>query len=93
MLFRSIELLAGGCEGFRRFCIEGLEPDLPRIEALLGGSLMLVTALTPAIGYDRAAAIAEHAHSRDLTLRQAALELGHLSGEAFDELVRPERMV
>jgi fumarate hydratase class II len=92
-LLESVELLAGGCEGLRRFCLEGLEPDRGRIEALLVGSLMLVTALTPAIGYDRAAAIAEYAHHRDLTLREAALELGHLSGEEFDALVRPERMV
>jgi fumarate hydratase class II len=54
---------------------------------------MLVTALTPAIGYDKAAAIAEHAHHKGLTLREAALGLGHLSGEEFDSLVRPERMV
>jgi fumarate hydratase class II len=92
-LLESVELLAGGCEGFRLFCLEGLEPDRGRIEALLVGSLMLVTALTPSIGYDRAAAIAEHAHHRDLTLREAALELGHLSGEEFDRWVRPERMV
>jgi fumarate hydratase class II len=92
-LLESIELLSGGCEGFRRFCIEGLEPDRARIEALLAGSLMLVTALTPAIGYDRAAAIAEHAHHHGLSLREAALGLGHLSGEDFDALVRPERMV
>jgi len=92
-LLESIELLAGGCEGFRRFCIEGLEPDRARIEALLAGSLMLVTALTPAIGYDRAAAVAEHAHHHGLSLREAALGLGHLSGEDFDALVRPERMV
>jgi fumarate hydratase class II len=54
---------------------------------------MLVTALTPAIGYDKAAAIAEHAHQRGLTLREAALELGHLSGEDFDRWVQPEGMV
>jgi fumarate hydratase class II len=92
-VLESIELLSGGCEGFRRFCIDGLEPDRVRIEALLAGSLMLVTALTPAIGYDRAAAIAEHAHHQGLSLREAALGLGHLSGEEFDALVRPERMV
>ena len=92
-VLESIELLAGACEGFRCFCLEGLEPDRGRIEALLVGSLMLVTALTPAIGYDKAAAIAEHAHHRDLSLREATLELGYLSGEDFDALVRPERMV
>jgi fumarate hydratase class II len=92
-LLESIELLSGGCTGFRRFCIDGLRPDHGRIEALLASSLMLVTALTPAIGYDKAAAIAEHAHHRGLSLRQAALELGHLSGEEFDRLARPESMV
>ncbi|MFM7239929.1 MAG: class II fumarate hydratase [Cyanobium sp.] len=92
-VLESIELLTGGCEGFRRFCIEGLQLNRGRIESLLESSLMLVTALTPAIGYDKAAAIAEHAHHHDLTLREAALELGHLSAEEFDQWVRPERMV
>jgi fumarate hydratase class II len=92
-MLESIELLRGGCVGFRQFCIEGLELNRGRIEALLESSLMLVTALTPAIGYDKAAAIAEHAHHQGLTLREAALGLGHLSGEEFDRLVRPELMV
>jgi fumarate hydratase class II len=92
-LLESIALLSGGCDGFRRFCIEGLELNRNRIDALLASSLMLVTALTPAIGYDKAAAIAKHAHHHDLSLRQAALQLGYLSGEDFDALVRPERMV
>lgn len=92
-LLESIDLLTGACEGFRRYCIDGLQLNRNRIEALLDSSLMLVTALTPAIGYDRAAAIAEHAHHRNLTLRQAALELGQLGAEEFDALVRPERMV
>ena len=92
-LLESIELLSGACEGFRRFCIEGLRINERRIEALLDSSLMLVTALTPAIGYDKAAAIAEHAHHHDLTLREAALALGHLGSEEFDALVRPENMV
>jgi fumarate hydratase class II len=92
-LLESIELLSGGCEGFRRFCLEGLQLNRGHIAALLESSLMLVTALTPAIGYDKAAAIAEHANHKGLTLREAALELGHLSDEDFDALVRPERMV
>jgi fumarate hydratase class II len=92
-LLESIELLRGASEGFRLFCIEGLELNGERIEALLQSSLMLVTALTPAIGYDRAAAIAEHAHQHDLSLREAALGLGQLSAEQFDQLVRPEQMV
>ena len=92
-LLESIELLSGACDGFRRFCLADLQLNRERIAALLKSSLMLVTALTPAIGYDKAAAIAEHAHHKGLTLREAALELGHLSGEDFDALVRPEQMV
>ena len=92
-LLESIELLAGGCEGFLAFCVEDLQPDRQRINQLLESSLMLVTALTPAIGYDRAAAIAEHGHRHGLSLRQATLELGHLSGEEFDALVQPSQRV
>jgi fumarate hydratase class II len=92
-LLESIELLSGACDGFRRFCLEDLQLNRERITALLESSLMLVTALTPAIGYDKAAAIAEHAHHKGLTLREAALELGHLRGEDFDRWVKPERMV
>lgn len=92
-LLESIELLSGACDGFRRFCLEGLQLNRGQIAALLESSLMMVTALTPAIGYDKAAAIAEHAHHKSLTLREAALELGHLSGEDFDRWVMPERMV
>jgi fumarate hydratase class II len=92
-LLESIELLSGACDGFRRFCLADLQLNRERIAALLESSLMLVTALTPAIGYDKAAAIAEHAHHKGLTLREAALELGHLSGEDFDRWVMPERMV
>jgi len=92
-LLESIALLSGGCDGFRRFCIEGLELNRARIDDLLASSLMLVTALTPAIGYDKAAAIAEYAHHHGLSLREATLTLGHLSGEEFDRWVQPERMV
>jgi fumarate hydratase class II len=92
-VLESIELLAGGCEGFRCFCIEGLRADEHRISALLDRSLMLVTALTPAIGYDRACAIARHAHAHQLSLREAALVLGEIDAASFDELVKPESMV
>lgn len=92
-VLESIELLAGGCRSFREHCIEGLEVNEARIERLLNQSLMLVTALTPAIGYDRASGIAKHAHRHGLSLREAALVLGEISGEEFDQLVRPERMV
>ncbi len=92
-LLESLELLAGACAGFREHCVEGMEADVIRIAELLDRSLMLVTALTPAIGYDRACAIARHAHREGLSLRQAALSLGEISGEEFDRCVQPERMI
>jgi len=92
-LLESIALLSGGCAGFREHCIEGLQADEERIADLLERSLMLVTALTPAIGYDRACAIARHAHRHGLSLREAALALGEISAEEFDRWVLPEGMV
>ena len=92
-VLESIELLAGACASFREHCIEGLRANEHRIERLLNQSLMLVTALTPAIGYDRASAIAKHAHRHGLSLREAALVLGEISGEEFDQWVRPEQMI
>jgi fumarate hydratase class II len=92
-LLESIELLTGAATGFRRFCIEGLAANTSRIERLVDQSLMLVTALTPAIGYDRACAIAKHAHQHQLSLREAALVLGEISAEEFDRWVQPGRMV
>ena len=92
-LLESIELLRGGCHAFREFCIEGLRADRVRIAEQLKRSLMLVTALTPAIGYDRASEIARHAHQEGLSLREAALALGVIDAETFDRCVRPETMV
>jgi fumarate hydratase class II len=92
-LLESIALLTGGCAGFREHCIEGLQADEARIAELLDRSLMLVTALTPAIGYDRACAIARHAHRQGLSLREAALALGEIGAEEFDRWVLPEGMV
>jgi fumarate hydratase class II len=92
-VLESIELLAGACSSFCEHCIEGLRANEQRIERLLNQSLMLVTALTPAIGYDRASGIAKHAHKHGLSLREAALVLGEISGEEFDQWVRPEQMV
>jgi fumarate hydratase class II len=92
-LLESIELLRGGCHAFREFCIEGLRADRVRIAEQLERSLMLVTALTPAIGYDRASEIARHAHREGLSLREAALALGVIDAETFDRCVRPETMV
>jgi fumarate hydratase class II len=89
----SVRLLADVSRTFREFCVEGLQPDRKRIEELVGRSLMLVTALTPMIGYDKAAEIAEKAHHENTTLREAALALGYLTEAEFDEVVRPEKMV
>jgi fumarate hydratase, class II len=85
-------LLADGCGNFLRFAIAGTEPDRRRIAELLERSLMLVTALTPVIGYDKAAQIAHKAAEEDLTLKEAALALGYLDVEKFDQAVDPNRM-
>jgi fumarate hydratase class II len=89
---QSITLMTDACRGFREFCVEGLKPDYEQIERHLRESLMLVTALAPSIGYDNAAKVAKKAHTDRMTLREAAIELGFLSGEEFDAAVRPEDM-
>jgi fumarate hydratase class II len=92
-VIRSINLLADGMDSFRQRCLEGLEPDEKRISELMNRSLMLVTALAPEIGYDKAAEIAKHAHKTGKTLKEAGLELGHIDEETFDRVVKPETMV
>ena len=92
-LLHSAVLIADSCRNFREFCVEGLQPDLDRIGELVGRSLMLVTALTPKIGYDKAAEIAKTAHHQHKTLKEVALELGYLSEQEYDEAVVPEKMV
>jgi len=92
-VLRSIRLLADAAESFTLRCVEGIEPDRKRIAELVARSLMLVTALNPHIGYDKAAKVAKLAHEQDLSLREAALKLGYLTGEEFDRLVRPEAML
>ena len=89
----SVDLLTDVCRTFREFCIEGLQPNRERIQEHVEQSLMLVTALSPVIGYDKAAGIAKKAHHEGTTLREAALALGYLSGDEFDAAVRPEDMV
>ncbi len=91
-VLHSIELLTGACRGFRLFCVDGLEPDREQIQRHLQNSLMLVTALNPIIGYDKAADVAKKAYKERTTLREAAVELGYLTGEQFDDAVRPEEM-
>jgi fumarate hydratase, class II len=88
----SIRLLADACRSFRAFAVEGLEPDRANIRRHLENSLMLVTALNPLIGYDKAAEVAKKAHSDGITLREAAVGLGYLTPEEFDRAVRPEEM-
>ena len=92
-VLETIALLGGAATSFRGFCVDGLEANTKRIERLLYDSLMLVTALTPAIGYDRACGIAKHAHRHQLSLKEAALVLGEISADDFDRYVKPEKMV
>ena len=89
----SARLIADASLSFNDKCIEGLEPNLPRIKEHLANSLMLVTALNTKIGYDKAADIAKKAYKEGTTLREAAIALGYLSGEQFDDWVRPEDMI
>lgn len=91
-VLQSIRLLADAADSFRRHCVEGIVADEARIRDLLGRSLMLVTALAPRIGYDKAAAVAKAAHRNGTTLREEAVRLGHVTGEEFDALVRPQDM-
>ncbi|HYU19362.1 MAG TPA: class II fumarate hydratase [Chloroflexota bacterium] len=92
-LLHSVELLADACRSFTDHCVLGIKPNLERIREHLNSSLMLVTALSPRLGYDNAARVAKKAHQEGKTLREAAIELGFLSGEEFDQIVRPERMI
>ncbi|MBX6392696.1 MAG: class II fumarate hydratase [Burkholderiales bacterium] len=90
---QSVRLLADGAASFDAHCARGIQPNRERIEELLRRSLMLVTALNPHIGYDKAAEIAKKAHREGTTLREAAIALGYVSAEDFDRWVRPEQMV
>jgi fumarate hydratase class II len=92
-MLQSIRLLADAAVSFADNCIIGIRANEARIGELLKNSLMLVTALAPEIGYDRAAAIAKAAHASGTTLREEAIRLGDVSGEEFDRLVRPEKMI
>jgi fumarate hydratase, class II len=92
-LLHSVSILADSCRTFREFCVDGLGADRERIAELVDRSLMLVTALTPSIGYDKAAAIAEQAHHEGRTLKEVAVEQGVLTAEEYDRRVRPDDMV
>jgi fumarate hydratase class II len=88
----SVTLLSDACKGFVEFMVSGIELDREKIDGYVKNSLMLVTALAPKIGYDKAAKVAHTAHVEHSSLREAALKLGYLTGEEFDGLVKPERM-
>ena len=91
-LLQSIRLLADSCRSFNNHCVVGIEPNKTQIEKHLNGSLMLVTALNPHIGYDNAAKVAKKAYQENITLKESAIALGLLTDEEFDEKVRPEKM-
>jgi fumarate hydratase class II len=92
-LLHSIRLLSDACRSFTDHCVVGIEPNRERIQHFLNDSLMLVTALNPRIGYDKAAKVAKKAHAERKTLREACVELGFLTGDEFDKIVRPEKMI
>jgi fumarate hydratase class II len=91
-MLQSIRLLADAARSFTDNCVVGIKADEKRIRELMERSLMLVTALAPKIGYDKAAEIAKTAHKNGTTLREEAVRLGYLIGAEFDRLVRPQRM-
>lgn len=92
-ILQSIRLLSDGCDSLRTNAVDGIEPNLERINHNLYNSLMLVTALNPHIGYDKASEVAKKAYKENITLRDAIEKLGYMSGEEFDNLVKPEDMI
>jgi fumarate hydratase, class II len=92
-IMHSITIMSDGCTNFRKFLVEGTQPNLKKIEEYVERSLMLVTALSPLIGYDQASKIAHHAMDNDLTLKAAALKVGFVTEEQFDRVVDPAKMV
>ncbi|MEQ8651383.1 MAG: class II fumarate hydratase [Kiloniellales bacterium] len=90
---QSALIMADGAEAFHKYLVAGMEPNRPQIAAYLERSLMLVTALSPQIGYDKASAIAHHAYEHDMTLKEAGLDLGYVTAEEFDRIVDPKAMV
>lgn len=92
-ILQSIKLLADACESFSEHCVEGITANEANIKKHLENSLMLVTSLNPVIGYDNAAKVAKKAHKENKTLKEAVVELGLLTPEKFDEVVRPEKMI
>ena len=92
-IIQSIRLLTDACDSFRVHCVDGIKANEERIRSNLYNSLMLVTTLNPHIGYDKAAEVAKKAYKDNLSLREAIIDLGYMSGEEFDQLVQPEKMI
>jgi fumarate hydratase, class II len=92
-LLQSLRLLSDGMESFRLRCVEGIRPDREKITEYLDRTLMIVTALNPFIGYDKAAKIAKKAYGENITLKEAGISLGLVTAEEYDEWVRPQQMV
>ncbi len=92
-VMQSVRILTDGCRNFRTFLVEGTEPNLKQIDRFVQQSLMLGTALSPAIGYDKASEIAHYANDHDMTLKEAALKLGYVSEADYDRIVDPKKMV
>jgi len=92
-LLHSVTLLSDSCRSFTDYCVAGLVPNLDQLRRYVNESLMLVTALSPHIGYDKAAQVAKKAHAEGKTLRQVAVEMGFLKAEEFDRIVKPEKML
>eukprot|EP00525_Craspedostauros_australis_P012544 CAMPEP_0198118206 /NCGR_PEP_ID=MMETSP1442-20131203/20749_1 /TAXON_ID= /ORGANISM="Craspedostauros australis, Strain CCMP3328" /LENGTH=129 /DNA_ID=CAMNT_0043776425 /DNA_START=21 /DNA_END=410 /DNA_ORIENTATION=+ len=92
-LLQSARLIGDSCDSFSKRCVEGLEVNNERVDALLNESLMLVTALNPRIGYDNATTIAKKAHKEGTTLKEAAIASGHVTAEQFDEWIVPGDMI
>ena len=90
---QSIAITTDGCTNFRKFLVEGTKPNLKKIKEYVERSLMLVTALSPVIGYDKSSKIAHYALDNDLTLKEAALKLGFVNEQEFDNIVDPRKMV
>lgn len=92
-LIQSVRLIADASNSFTKNCVVGIEANEKKINSIMNESLMLVTALNPHIGYDKAAKCAKKAHKEGTTLKEAALSLGYLTSEEFDQWVRPENMI
>ena len=92
-ILQSVRLLADACQSFLLNAVNGIEPNQKRIDDNLFNSLMLVTALNPHIGYDKAAKVAKKAYDENLSLRDAIQKLGYMTGDDFDKIVKPEKMI